>query len=161
MSPQDTAVPRVLEPFRKACGDASPPSAPKPAAPTPFSLRLTTEERARLDREAGDRPLGAYIRERLLGEQARPRRRCRKPSVDAQQITLVLAALGRSRLASNLNQLARAANTGTLDVSEEVEQDLRDACSTVFVMREVLLQALGMKPEAELAAQIHAGEEQQ
>lgn len=35
------------------------PSDPK--KPSPFSLRLTFEERARLESEAGTLPLGAYI----------------------------------------------------------------------------------------------------
>ncbi len=39
----------------------------KRKTPPPFSLRLSFEERARLERDAGDMPLGAYIRERLFG----------------------------------------------------------------------------------------------
>jgi hypothetical protein len=34
--------------------------------PPPFSLRLTFEERARLDMLRGNMPLGQYIREQLL-----------------------------------------------------------------------------------------------
>lgn len=40
--------------------------------PTPFSLRLTFEERAALEQEAGDEPLGAYIRKKLLGSKRSP-----------------------------------------------------------------------------------------
>lgn len=32
----------------------------------PFSLRLTFEERAKLEKEAGSKPLGAYIRSKLF-----------------------------------------------------------------------------------------------
>ena len=42
--------------------------------PLPFSLRLTFEERAELEKKAAGMALGAYIRERLLGEDAAPRR---------------------------------------------------------------------------------------
>jgi len=42
--------------------------------PTPFSLRLSFEERARLERDAAGMSLGAYIRERLFGEDAAPRK---------------------------------------------------------------------------------------
>lgn len=34
--------------------------------PPPFSLRLSADERAELFRRAGNKPLGAYIRSRLL-----------------------------------------------------------------------------------------------
>lgn len=34
--------------------------------PPPFSLRLTHEERARLDAERGNKPLSVHIRERLF-----------------------------------------------------------------------------------------------
>lgn len=47
-------------------------------APAPFSLRLSTKERAYLEELAGKRPIGAYIRDRLLGEKAVKRRRFRK-----------------------------------------------------------------------------------
>ena len=45
--------------------------------PPPFSLRLTFEERARLERDAGDMPLGAYIRSRLFDQPAGDRRKPR------------------------------------------------------------------------------------
>ena len=41
----------------------------------PFSLRLTVEERKRLDELAGNQPLGSYIRNRLLGEQTEKHRK--------------------------------------------------------------------------------------
>ena len=113
----------------------------------PFSLRLTPDERATLDQLAGGRPLGAYIRKRLLGDQAEQRHYIRKPKVDEKLIAPVLAALGASRLSSNLNQLAKAANCGTLDVSQDVEQQLTDACGAVLAMRDALIMALGLKAE--------------
>lgn len=117
--------------------------------PVPFSLRLSAEERARLEAEAGGKPLGAYIRERLLGPNADKRRIQRKPRIDEQKIATVLAELGRSRLSSNLNQLAKSVNMGTLDVSRDVEQELKDACGAVLAMRDALIIALGLKPEGE------------
>ena len=46
------------------------PETEKPKYPPPFSLRLTYEERARLDAERGDKSLAAHIRERLFGDDA-------------------------------------------------------------------------------------------
>ena len=114
--------------------------------PVPFSLRLSFDERARLEAEAGDRPLGAYIRERLFGDEATKRIPRRKPTVDRAALGKALATLGQSNLASNLNQLARAANIGTLPVDDEVVQDLNAACAAVSDMRDGLMRALQGRP---------------
>lgn len=45
--------------------------------PAPFSLRLTHEERSRLEYDAGDQPIGAYIRSKLF-DDAQPRQRYRQ-----------------------------------------------------------------------------------
>lgn len=115
--------------------------------PAPFSLRLTHEERARLLADAGRKPMAAYIRERLFGDDATPRkRRGNSPIKDHEALGRVLGALGRSRLSSNLNQLAKAVNTGSLPVTPETESDLRQACRDVAEMRADLLRALGKSP---------------
>jgi hypothetical protein len=116
--------------------------------PPPFSLRLTFEERARLDMLRGNMPLGQYIREQLLGEHAAPRkRRVRAPVKDEEALGRVLAALGQSRLSNNLNQLAYAVNTGSLPVTPETEADLRHACEAVVQLRDDLMRALGASPD--------------
>jgi hypothetical protein len=122
--------------------------AEKPKYPPPFSLRLTYAERARLESEAGDKPLGAYIRERLLGDDAAPRkRRGNSPVRDKEALGRVMGALGQSRLSSSLNQLAKAVNTGSLPVTPETEADLQEACRAVASMRDDLLRAFGKVPE--------------
>ena len=60
---------------------------------------------------------------------------------------MVLAELGKSRLASKVNQLAKAANMSTLDVTPEVEQQLETACREIQTMRTLLIAALGVMPE--------------
>lgn len=115
--------------------------------PPPFSLRLTFEERAALDRMAGSRPLGAFIRERLLGDQVSKRlSERRQPKADDAALARALSALGQSRLSSNLNQIAKAANIGALPVTPELEDELHAACNAVHEMRKALVQALGLKP---------------
>ncbi|MEN8132290.1 MAG: hypothetical protein ABFS45_19350 [Pseudomonadota bacterium] len=118
---------RASDSFHKVAFANQQVSRKKKSAP-PFSLRLTAEERTLLEQQAGSKPLGAYIRERLLGDRAHKRRASRRPRADEKKIALVLAELGRSRLSSNLNQLAKSANMGTLDISRDVEQELHDAC---------------------------------
>lgn len=117
-------------------------------APPPFSLRLTFEERARLERDAGDMPLGAYIRSRLFDQPAgdRPSRKAKRPVKDQQALASVLGELGKSRIANNLNQLAKAANSGSLPLTPETEKSLHEACAGVQWLRMTLMQALGLQP---------------
>lgn len=136
--------------FNKLAAAAKPKPRAKPKCPPPFSLRLSFEERARLVRDAAGMSLGAYIRERLFGEDVAPRKtRGKFPVKDHEALGRVLGALGSSRLSSNLNQLAKAANTGSLPVTPETEAELREACAAVLVMREELLLALGRGPGRE------------
>jgi hypothetical protein len=96
--------------------------------PAPFSLRLTFEERSALEQAAGDMPLGAYIRAELFqNKKTRHRRRYKRPVKDRQVLGQLLGLLGEARLANNLNQLAKAANTGSLPVTPETEKALREA----------------------------------
>ena len=98
----------------------------------PFSLRLSFEERAQLEASANGVPLGAYIKAVLFeGELPKVRRRNTNPIKDQQSLSRVLSTLGQSRLSSNLNQMARAVNTGTLPVHPETEAELRQACADV------------------------------
>src|SRR5262245_12239351 len=127
--------------FRKAAGEAPPKS------PPPFSLRLTAAERARLENDAAGKTLGAYIRERLFGNEADLRkRRGNAPVKDHEALGRVLGALGQSRLSSNLNQLAKAVNTGSLPVTPETEAEIKEACREISALRDELMRALGKSP---------------
>ena len=113
---------------------------------TPFSLRLTFDERAALEQSAGSQPLGAYIRSKLFGGKEKLRRkhtRTKKPLKDEKALGELLGKLGKSRLASNINQLAKAANSGSLPVTPDTEKALQNACDDVRAMRILLMQALG------------------
>lgn len=120
----------------------------KGKTPPPFSLRLTFEERAQLEAAANGVPLGAYIKALLFdGDLPKVRRRNMNPVEDHQALGRVLAALGKSRLSSNLNQLARAVNTGTLPVLPETESEIKEACREVLAIRAELIRALGLESE--------------
>ena len=109
----------------------------------PFSLRLTFEERAKLERQANGKTLGAYIREQLLGGAAEKRcSRQRRPTLDRVALAKALSDLGNSRLASNLNQIAKAAHNGTLPIGPELHADVLAACADVQLMRDELMHAL-------------------
>jgi len=111
----------------------------------PFSIRLTEDERRLLAERAGRVPLGTFIRDLLFGEGlAAKRRRVVAPVKDHAALARVLALLGRSRIANNLNQLAKAANLGVLPASPMTETELRAACAAVAEMRTQLMRALGL-----------------
>lgn len=112
----------------------------------PFSLRLTREERAKLESRAGNLHLGAYIKSVLFADDAPTYRARRKgPVADQKALADVLACLGASRLSNNLNQLAKAANIGDLYFDEETKRLIAVACGDVKAMRQMLMRALGLK----------------
>lgn len=135
--------------FNDIAAHADKPETETSKYPPPFSIRLTFEERARLDADRGRVSLAAHIRERLFGDDVTPRKKPgNSPIKDAEALGRVLGALGGSRLSSNLNQLAKAVNTGSLPVTPETEADLVAACEEVKALRIDLLRALGKSPGA-------------
>lgn len=114
--------------------------------PAPFSLRLTPEERTQLEAKAGAMPLASYIKSVVLSDNAPQYRKSRKPPVEEQKLLAeVLARLGQTRQANNLNQIAKNLNQGTLIVGPELDEDLKRAVAEVAWMRMTLMQALGKK----------------
>lgn len=111
--------------------------------PAPLSLRLTADERSQLERQAGGMALGAYIKSVVFADGVPTYRRRRKPAVAEQQLLAeVLARLGETRTASNLNQIAKHLNQGTLVVDDELSEDLHRAVAEVAWMRATLIKAL-------------------
>jgi hypothetical protein len=117
--------------------------------PAPLSVRFNAFELETLRRRAGSRPISTYVKQAALGDEtALARRSAPAPSVDRAMLAQALARLGRSRLANNLNQLAKAVHIGILPVNEFTEADIRSACADVRTMRRMLLLALGLKAES-------------
>lgn len=113
--------------------------------PAPFAIRLSADERTRLEREAAGAPLGTYIKAKALGAPLRLRRSGLSIE-DRQSFARVQGLLGHSHLSSNLNQLAKLANTGSLPLTPEVETELLAALADVRAIRRLLMEALGLKP---------------
>jgi len=80
--------------------------------------------------------VGAFMRRQATG-QVQPRA-ARRPPVEIAALARALAVLGQSRLASNLNQLAHAANSGEIPAAVE----LTAAAAAVLEMRDALMAAL-------------------
>lgn len=137
--------------FSVSAGEGRPKEKRKAAAP--FSIRFTDEERAILARDAGKLSLAEHIRAKLFGDAVsrrrsrNPSRKPQRPSADCQALGKALGELGKSRLASNMNQIAKAANMGALPVTPELLSDLKSACADIRTMRTTLIEALGLVPE--------------
>lgn len=121
--------------------------------PSPVSIRFSEDERARLEREAGDTALSTYVRERVLGGDAAPRakryrRKRREPGLDTQTVAQLLGTLGQSELGRSLLALALAAQSGALPVTPELAEKLEVACDDIQEMKTALICALRVNPEA-------------
>lgn len=112
----------------------------------PLSIPLSKEKRELLVRQAGNLSLAGYIKSIVFADNA-PRYRSRRqiPDMDAKLLAELLVHLGSSRVASNLNQIAKHLNQGTLIVDPELDSDLRQAVEEVSMIRSTLLQAMGVK----------------
>ena len=126
---------------------------PKTKYPPPFSMRFTEEERKALETAAAGKPLAAYIRWLIFKEDmpAMPKKRTRGETADIDQkaIAKLIGALGQSRISANINQLAKAAKSGSLPVNHDVVESLNESVTAIQWMRDTLLKALGLKPQSE------------
>lgn len=105
----------------------------------PFSLRLSAEERARLDSMANGEPLGAFIKTRLL--ESPPQRGT--PFALAQ----LLGLMGRSDIAASMRALAQAAERDLLDFDPEARTTIHDACANIALIKSMLMRALHVKED--------------
>lgn len=116
----------------------------KTKRPAPISLRLNEKERGALEYAAAGMPLSTYIKSKVFEGDLKPRRtRGQAPIKDHAALASALGLLGNMRLSSNLNQLTKAANTGTLPVTPETEEELVNACAAILAIKMELMRALG------------------
>lgn len=144
----------IPSPSQSAFSSAARLNKAKAKRPPPFSIRFTDDERARLDHERGVLSLAAYIRLKLFtapdkqrAERKRLTRKHSSPSAELTALSHMLGGLGQSRLASNMNQIAKAANMGALPVTPELEAELLEACAAIQEMRGRLIEGLGVKAQ--------------
>lgn len=132
---------------------AEQPAKPKRGKSRNYTIRLSEDERAYLERQAGSLTLAAYIRLQLLSGHKSPGRRrkvSRKrgtPSAELKVLSHMLAGLGQSDLASSMKDMAAAAKIGALPVTPELQAELFEACVHIRQMRRDLIAAIGLKVE--------------
>ncbi|MBL1420876.1 MAG: hypothetical protein COC24_010245 [Alphaproteobacteria bacterium] len=113
---------------------------------SPFSLRLTFEERAILKRNAGSMTLSAYIKSQIFPDNAaKYKKNSYAPKTSAKRLSQLLAKLGSSNITNNINVIASEINSGTLLFDEDIKSNINQACIDIQDMRILLMQGLGMK----------------
>ena len=143
-------APDVTQAFGKVSGKAPKPErkADNRRTLSPLTLRLTPDERQRLEDLADGMTLSAYVRACMFAKDAKPRKaQGSDGSVDRKAIAEALALLGQSRIASNLNQLAYHANIGVLIEDEASKAQIAEANSHLLALRTALMQALGKRAQ--------------
>ncbi|WP_299825380.1 hypothetical protein [uncultured Roseobacter sp.] len=124
---------------------------------SPLTLRLTPEERARLEELAAGMTLSAYVRACVFAEDTKLRKSRPADIVeDKKAAAEALALLGQSRIASNLNQLAYHANIGALIVGETEKADIAEANAHLLAIRTLLMDALGKKTRRSISGRNQA-----
>jgi len=105
-----------------------------------LTVRLSDDERAAVDASAERAGLtpGSYARQALLGGPAP--RQVRRPPVERKELARLLGELGK--IGGNLNQLAKAANSGVTVYEGESDAAYR----AIIEMRDAVLKALGRVP---------------
>ncbi len=114
--------------------------------PSPVTLRLTAKEREKLEELAQTMTLSAYIRMCIFQDDVSNRKvDTRAPVQDREELAKILGLLGQSRIANNLNQLAKEANIGALLLDEQTERRINETYLYVVEIRQHLIKALGLK----------------
>ncbi len=129
-------------PLERDFNHTSNPPPPKRKYPSPITFRPTDEERERLKADAAGMPQSAYIRACLFGAGASKRV---VPAADRVLLAQILAKLGETRMANNLNQIAYQANCGSLLLDDLTEEQINEAIVHIAWMRVQLIEALGLK----------------
>lgn len=105
--------------------------------PSPFSMRLSHEERAEIEKraQAAGLSIGGYCKSVILDKP--PPRASRRPSLEKQELAKLIGQV--SRVGSNLNQIAKRLN---LHASIEVPE-LKAALDDLAQLRAAVMITLG------------------
>lgn len=113
----------------------------------PLSVRLTPQEIEQVNQDCrGYRSRNDYMRERLLCAQVKGTSK-RALAKDRQALSQILALLGSSRIANNLNQLAYHANMDSLLFTPKVKKQIQESYEEIRLIRQLLMKALGYKKD--------------
>lgn len=117
----------------------------------PFSIRFTDSELERVKNMAQrlDMSTASFIRHKIFDSSATGDFTSVKGSqvkLDKKALAELLAMLGASRIANNLNQIAKSVNMGTLTVSDEnIEAQLWESYESIAFIKNKLMEDLGFR----------------
>lgn len=113
---------------------------------TPLSVRLTQAERDNLITRAGGLSLSEFVKQVLF--DGAPPVHSGLAVANRTLLAHLLATLGASNIAPNLDTLAREAEYGTLAVDEETIKAIHQASDDIRLMHNALMRGLGKKERA-------------
>lgn len=114
----------------------------------PYTMRFSRNERKAMEILA--EPLGCsvpeLIRFKVLNEDTGQQIAYLLEHINEQsENAKILAELGKSRIANNLNQIAKAINTGTLEITPDVVLQINEAYEAILWIRSQLIRKQGLK----------------
>lgn len=110
------------------------------------TVRFSRADYEKLQELADGASLAVYLRAKALDRELPKRKRGAGASIeDRAAVAQLLALLGQSRIANNLNQLAYQANVGSLVIEDQEKTKIEEAYINVKLMRQALMKALGMR----------------
>ena len=114
--------------------------------PSPFSIRFTEEERARLEYDAEGMAIGEYIKWRIFHDSNPKRKvRNRRPIKDHVELTKALGLLGSSNIPKHLGTIAKHLDNSTHIITPDIEKSLIEALEDIHSIRNAIFIALGLK----------------
>jgi len=121
---------------------------------SPICIRVSDDEREKLQMLAGSMAISGYIRNRLFGDEEASRakqyrKKRREPTVDATLVGQLLGKLDQSEMTQALFALLLAAESGKAELPEAQLDNLDRACGQIEEMRDMLIIALGVKPQGQ------------
>lgn len=125
--------------------DVTKPIRRKKSSGKVISIRVSDEENDRLHALADGQPISTYMRMRSL--DGRASRRGHNTSIKIDVAARLLGALGQARLRDNLERIADAAQNGALPLTEDVTEEIENACALIIAIRKDLIETLGIKPQ--------------
>lgn len=113
----------------------------------PLSVRLSKEQRERLERDAMGTALNAYVLIKLFDDDDKPNYRRKKPTKRDKAVARALRRLGGCGITTYLLSQILAVEEGRLIISDEEEKELRAARAEVDALRRDLVAAMGLESE--------------
>lgn len=116
---------------------------PKKKRLSPLSVRLSSEQRAQLEKDAVGMSLNAYVLSKLFDA---PKRK-RQPTKRDKAIASALRRMAHSGIAAYLASQIVAQDEGRLGLSSNEAAELREAYEECYLIRCDLIEALGLQAE--------------